>query len=202
MPNRSAQPLAGQNIPPCEQNAPASRTGRDNSDRIYTVSNGRTEGRDAASGRFTAGNSGRPRGARNRTTLLAEVLSPDEAATILRDMVDDALAGDADARRLCFERLAPRRRDALVTFDLPDIATPEDAVRAANTIPALVADGILAPSEGALLHHIIERSRVGLRSRELEAAHAAREARDHEKRQEMLRALFAKAGWPGPPGEE
>ena len=70
------------------------------------------------------------------------MLTPDEAATILRDMIDAALAGDPEARRLCFERLAPRRRDAPLTFDLPDIATPEDAIEAANAIPALIADGV------------------------------------------------------------
>ena len=118
------------------------------------------------------------------------MLTPDEAATILRDMIDAALAGDPEARRLCFERLAPRRRDAPLTFDLPDIATPEDAIEAANAIPALIADGVLAPREGAVLHSVVEQRRIVLRAQELEARRAAEDARYAEKRRAMAQALF------------
>ena len=62
-------------------------------------------------GTFTAGNAGRPKGARNRTTQAVLALLEGEAEAIGRKAVEMALAGDSVALRLCLDRLAPPRRD-------------------------------------------------------------------------------------------
>ena len=49
---------------------------------------------------------GRPRGARNRATLLMESLLADDAEAIGRKAIEMAKQGDMAAIRLCMDRLA------------------------------------------------------------------------------------------------
>lgn len=57
-------------------------------------------------GRFAPGNSGRPAGARHKTTLAIEALLEGEAEALTRKAIELALAGDMTALRLCLERIA------------------------------------------------------------------------------------------------
>ena len=50
--------------------------------------------------------SGRPRGSRNRATLLMESLLADDAEAIGRKAIEMAKQGDMAAIRLCMDRLA------------------------------------------------------------------------------------------------
>jgi hypothetical protein len=59
---------------------------------------------------------GRPRGARNRATLLMENLLADDAEAIGRKAVEMAKGGDMAAIRLCMDRLAPARKGEPVAF--------------------------------------------------------------------------------------
>ena len=52
---------------------------------------------------------GRPRGSRNRATLLMEGLLADDAEAIGRKAIEMAKQGDMAAIRLCMDRLAPVR---------------------------------------------------------------------------------------------
>jgi hypothetical protein len=62
-------------------------------------------------GRWEKGQSGnprgKPRGARNRATLLAEALLDGEAEALTRKAIEKALEGDGMALRLCLERVLP-----------------------------------------------------------------------------------------------
>ncbi len=61
---------------------------------------------------------GRPKGARNRATVVAEQLLDGEADTLTRKAIDLAKQGDTTALRLCIERiLPPRERPASVIRD-------------------------------------------------------------------------------------
>lgn len=137
--------------------------------------NGETTGRDA-SGRFTEGNPGRPQGARHKATRAALALLDGEAEALTRKAVELALDGDGAALRLCLERIAPPRRDAPVTFDLPRMATARDAAKAAGAVLEAVADGELTPTEGAHIMQLVETFRRTLETSELEARVAALEA--------------------------
>src|SRR5918993_3314619 len=97
-----------------------------------TARNNAADTRDqAVRGRpFTAGNSGRPKGARNRATLAAEALLDGEADALTRKAVEMALAGDPTALRLCLDRLLPPRKDRPVSFALAELKTAADAVEA------------------------------------------------------------------------
>src|SRR5215207_1838520 len=64
---------------------------------------------------------GKPKGARNRTTLAMEALLDQDAEAIIKKAIELAKAGDMTAIRLCLDRLCPPRKDRHVTFELPPL---------------------------------------------------------------------------------
>ena len=105
---------------------------------------------------FQPGNSGKPKGSRNRTTLAVEALLEGEAEALTRRAVEMALSGDTTAMRLCLDRLMPARKDRLVSFALPKLATAADAIVATSALVEAVAAGELTPSEAAELSKLVE----------------------------------------------
>ncbi|SLN23289.1 hypothetical protein ROJ8625_00933 [Roseivivax jejudonensis] len=130
-----------------------------------------------ADGKFAPGNPGRPRGARHRITRAVEELLEGEAEGITRKAVEMALEGDTTAMRLCLERIAPAKKDAPVSFDLPDMKTAEDATKAAQAVLKAVSEGELTPSEAASVMALVETYRRALETEELERRVAALESR-------------------------
>jgi hypothetical protein len=99
---------------------------------------------------------GKPKGARHKTTLLAEKLMQDDAENIVNAVLTAARAGDMTAARIVLDRIAPARRDNPVTFALPKIKRPADAVAASAAILSAVADGRLTPGEALEVSKLIE----------------------------------------------
>jgi hypothetical protein len=93
--------------------------------------------------------SGRPKGARNKTTVAVETLLDNEAEALTRKVVAMALEGNIAALKLCIERLLPPRRDRAIEFNLPKIESAADAVAASGAVLESCAAGILSPSEAA-----------------------------------------------------
>lgn len=151
-------------------------------DNMTDRNNGESTGRDE-SGRFTTGNPGRPHGARHKATRAALTLLDGEAEALTRKAVTMALGGDGAALRLCLERIAPPRRDAPVTFDLPRMETARDAAKAAGGVLEAVALGELTPTEGAHIMALVEAFRRTLETTELEARVAALEGGDNGNNQ-------------------
>ena len=120
-------------------------------------------------GTFGPGNSGKPKGTRHKATQAALALLDGEAEALTRQAVTMALGGDATALRLCLERIAPPRRDAPVTFDLPPMETARDAAKAAGAVLGAVAHGDLTPTEGAHIMALVETYRRTLETSDLEA---------------------------------
>lgn len=127
-------------------------------------------------GKFAAGNPGRPKGARHKTTLAIEELLDGEAEGLTRKAVELALEGDTTALRLCLERLAPARKDAPVRFDLPPMQNAQDAVAAAQAVVRAVSEATLTPLEGATVMGLVEAFRKALETGELEERITALEA--------------------------
>tara|TARA_R110000824_G_scaffold138933_2_gene303859 strand:+ start:485 stop:931 length:447 start_codon:yes stop_codon:yes gene_type:complete len=133
-------------------------------------------------GTFAPGNKmgGRPKGARNKTTLAVEAMLDGEAEAITRKAIDMAMEGDGPAIRLCLERLLPARKDSPVVFALPPIATVLDAVTASTALLFAVADGDVTPEEagkimGLLTAHkqLVELCDLESRVREIEERNAS-----------------------------
>ncbi|MGF1552364.1 MAG: DUF5681 domain-containing protein [Paracoccaceae bacterium] len=125
------------------------------------------EGRDER-GRFAAGNPGKPRGLRHKATRAVEALLEGEAEALTRTAIDAALGGDTTALRLCLDRIAPARKDAPVTVDLPPMASAADAAEAMAAVVAQAAAGEITPGEAAAMAGLIEAYRKTLETMELE----------------------------------
>lgn len=129
-----------------------------------------------ARGRFAPGNPGRPPGTRTRATRAALALLDGEAEALTRKAIEMALGGDAAALRLCFERIAPPRKDSPVALALPAVTTAADAATALAAVVAAVAEGDLTPCEGAAVAGLLETYRKTLETADLESRIAALEA--------------------------
>lgn len=121
--------------------------------------------------------SGRPKGARNATTRLAEALLDGEAEELTRKAIEMAKGGDVPALRMCLERLVPPRKDAPVEFELPPIETVADAKRASAAVLEAVANGDLAPSEGGAVMGLLVSHKLIVEATDFEQRLAALEAR-------------------------
>ena len=110
-------------------------------------------------GTFARGNPGKPRGSRHRATQAAQALLNGEAEALTRKAVEQALAGDTTALRLCLERICPPRKDAPVVVDLPPMQSARDAADALQAVTAAVARGELTPLEGGSVAGLIETYR-------------------------------------------
>ena len=134
-------------------------------------------GRNTA-GRFTEGNSGRPKGSRNKATLAIESLLHGQAEALTQTAVTKALEGDSVAIRLCMERIAPAPKDQPVSFSLPTMHSALDASEAAGSVLKAVSDGELTPVEATRVMGLIESYRRTLELTEIEQRLQALEHRD------------------------
>jgi hypothetical protein len=110
--------------------------------------------------RFQKGQSGnpagRPRGALNRATLLAQELLSARVESIAGKLIELAEGGDMRAIRVCMDRLVPAIKDQPIAVELPPIEKPADSVEAAASIAAAVAAGDLTAAEAALLAKVVD----------------------------------------------
>ena len=116
------------------------------------------EGRDTK-GRFAAGNSGRPKGAKNLATRAAEQLLAGEAEELSRAMVQKALDGDTTALKYCLDRVLPNRKDEPITFELGSIQTAEELLTAGQNVLTAVASDEITPLEAQRVMDLIETVR-------------------------------------------
>lgn len=134
----------------------------------------RNNGRDTG-GRFGAGNPGRPRGSRNKASVLAEKLMSEDAEGVVNAVLTAAKGGDMAAARLVLDRLCPARKDNPVSFELPAIETARDAATAMAAILRAVADGSVTPGEGEAVAKLVETHLRALEACEFETRLAALE---------------------------
>jgi Family of unknown function (DUF5681) len=100
--------------------------------------------------------SGRPRGARHKTTLAVEAILDGEAEALTRKAIELAIAGDTTALRLCLERISPPRKDRPVAFRLRSVESASEAAAAMADVVGAVASGKLTPTEAVDVAKIIE----------------------------------------------
>ena len=124
-------------------------------------------GRNTA-GKFTSGNFGRPKGARNKKTLAIESLLEGQAEALTQTAISRALDGDNMALRLCMERIAPTPKDNPVSFALPQMNNALDASRAAGSVLTAVSEGNLTPIEATRVMGLIDSYRRTLELTEIE----------------------------------
>ena len=133
-------------------------------------------GRNTA-GHFSAGNSGRPRGSRNKATLAIEGLLEGQAEALTQTAFTKALEGDSMALRLCMERIAPAPKDQAVSFSLPNMKNVLDASEAAGSVLTAVSEGELTPIEATRVMSLIDSYRRTLELTAIEERLLALEAK-------------------------
>ena len=99
---------------------------------------------------------GRPRGARNKTTILLEELIEREGAALAHQFVEQAKAGNARALGCLMGMILPKRKGAPVEIDLPPLEQASDAPVAIAAIIAAVCGGELTLEEGTSLTRMVE----------------------------------------------
>src|SRR5208337_3429795 len=97
-------------------------------------------------GRFQKGQSGnpkgKPKGTRNRATIVALNLLEGEAEALVGKVVQLALAGDLTCLRICLERLVPPKKDSPIEIDLPEISAVADIPKLFAVLTAKLREGI------------------------------------------------------------
>ena len=99
---------------------------------------------------------GRPRGARNRTTVLLEALIESEGEALTRHFIEQAKRGNARALGCLMGMILPKRKGVPIEIDLPPLEQASDAPVAIAAIIAAVCGGELTPDEGMLLTRMVE----------------------------------------------
>jgi hypothetical protein len=123
----------------------------------------------SADTRFKPGNRGKPKGARHRSTVMAEKLMADDVEDIVKAVATAAKTGDMSAARIVLDRLAPVRRGRPVQFDLP-IGTDAAGISAAfDAVLNAVARGTLTREEGSAIGILLEARRKAIETAELDA---------------------------------
>ena len=112
--------------------------------------------------------SGRPRGALNRATVLAQELLAARVESIAGKLLELAEGGDMRAIRVCMDRLMPAIKHQPIAVELPPIENAVDSVKATASIAAAVAAGELTATEAAELAKVIDTYVGALASREFE----------------------------------
>ena|GEM_PF-298967 len=132
-------------------------------------------------GRFQKGQSGnpmdRPKGSRNKTTLMAEAIINGHAEALVKKVVQLALEGDLTCLRICLERLVPMKKDAPFEIDLPDISTVANLPKLFAVLTAKLREGI-TPSEARTVMDLAQGVLKVLEVAELEQRISALEEKE------------------------
>lgn len=124
---------------------------------------------------------GKPKGARNRMTLLALAVMEQDVEQIARTVTQAALGGDLQACRLVIERLVPPMKERPVNVDFPRTDTLAGVSAAQDVILQAVGAGDLLPGEANTLSGIVEQRRKAIETQELEQRIAALEEMKNDR---------------------
>lgn len=111
---------------------------------------------------------GKPKGARNKSTLAAEKFLEGSLDSICRRIEEEALNGNMQAAKMVLERFLPPKKDRLIRLELPQIKTQEDVLSVIGCIVSAVGNGEISPSEGESLSRTIDMYSKALEVHELE----------------------------------
>jgi len=111
---------------------------------------------------------GKPKGRRNKATMIAEALLDGQAERLIHKAIEMALEGDTVALKICLERILPPRRDRPVRLTLPPIQSAQDTVAAMSRIIDAATTGQIDPHQAQNLAALIEIQRKAVETLDLE----------------------------------
>jgi hypothetical protein len=134
---------------------------------------------------FEKGNqfsTGRPRGARNKSTLWLEAMGDKGTQKVIRTVRKRAEDGDMHAAALVLARTWPRRKGQPVQIELPPVTDTAGLVAAQAAVIAAMARGEISPDEAQSIAGLLETQRRTI------------ETNDHARQIEELRIELRKVG--------
>jgi hypothetical protein len=117
---------------------------------------------------FQKGNPGRPKGARNKATVMAERLMEKDIKGVINVIVGAALNGDLQACKIIMDKIVPQAKSRRVEFPMPPIESLADVAEAYDGLWKAVSTGRLAIDEAQALGTILDKQAEFMRSRDLE----------------------------------
>lgn len=110
--------------------------------------------------------SGRPKGIKDRRVQRRELFEA-HAEELVARAIQMALDGDAQALRMCLDRIVPPVKESPINIALPDVADAAGCDAAQAAIMRAVASGELLPSQGEALAALVEHRRKAIETSEL-----------------------------------
>jgi len=120
--------------------------------------------------------SGRPPGAKNKTTLAAQALLEGEAENLTRQCVQLAKEGHPIALKLVMERILTPLKERPIKVDLVAPDNLDRVIRAMNQVVEHVTDGKIGPQEGHTLMSMLATTQKTIETVQLEQRIAALES--------------------------
>jgi hypothetical protein len=127
----------------------------------------------SADGKFLPGSGGRPKGSRNRATVLAEQLLEDDIEAVVKAIISAAKEGNTNAMKLVIERIVPPQTARRVTFPMKPINSVDDIADAFAGLWDACSEGGITPEEAAMLGKLLEQHKDVLKTRDLSSRMAA-----------------------------
>lgn len=127
---------------------------------------------------------GRPRGIRDGAGDSGQRRLARKLKALTDKAVEQALAGDAAALRLCFDRLVPPRRERAVSLALPPVREMADILPMTLAIAEAVSRGEITPGEAGELGRLVQ------------ALVRALETSEFERELRAMKATYAAQGTP------
>ncbi len=109
---------------------------------------------------------GRPRGSRNKKTLILQELLEEHAPALMRKSLVMALQGDVPLLRLFLDRKLPRPSDSAKIGRLP-MGTIEEVLQAHETVLRKLASGQLTPVQARQINSLLETCRELIETQDL-----------------------------------
>jgi hypothetical protein len=112
---------------------------------------------------------GRPRGSRNKRSLLAQQLLESHAEPVVRKALVEALRGDTPLLRTMLSYILPRRRDVTMKTGPLPVHTAEELAQSSEAVFQRAVSGQITLPEAHQLMDLIESQRRVMETRDLDA---------------------------------
>lgn len=126
---------------------------------------------------------GRPKGSRNRATVLLQSLLDGDGEEVVQRAIRDAKRGKGMALRLVMERLIPPARSSVAAVDLPRIQRAEDVAQAASEVIAAASRGELTLAEAQEWLKLLDAQRKAIETEDLAVRLEVLEKAERQRRQ-------------------
>jgi len=125
------------------------------------------------SSKFKPGQSGnphgRPKGTKNKATIIAQSLLDREAEKLVSHLIKRALAGDSTCLKLCIERLIPpKKQDTPIHLEIPVSSDHNDIRQLTGYIIQATANGEITPHEALIISRVVDQHRKSIELHEFE----------------------------------